>query len=293
MEKLIDLSYCDINIAEKTSSKGNQIKWNIGDFWIKSDGNGYEGLSEYVVSHILMKSNVDDFCRYNITNIKYKENELKGCVSKNFVPDSYDLITLEKLGLAYRNASIGEFLARPGFAEDRIDVVMKFLHELKIQGVEKYMTTLMELDSLTLNDDRHTNNIAFLRKDNILIPAPIFDNGGAFLSNTMEYSMRYNPRYLTTNVSAKPFSQSFEKQKRIFEDMYGKYFKTSFSKNDLRACLDYASAVYTDDQILKRVEIAFLEQMDKNKDLFVEETRKEELPKKIKQQIIHDDYNER
>lgn len=293
MEKLIDLSDCDINIAEKTSSKGNQIKWNFGDFWIKSDGNGDEGLSEYVVSHILMKSNVDDFCRYNITNIKYKENELKGCVSKNFVPDSYDLITLEKLGLAYRNASIGEFLARPGFAEDRIDVVMKFLHELKIQGVEKYMTTLMELDSLTLNDDRHTNNIAFLRKDNILIPAPIFDNGGAFLSNTMEYSMRYNPRYLTTNVSAKPFSQSFEKQKRIFEDMYGKYFKTSFSKNDLRACLDYASAVYTDDQILKRVEIAFLEQMDKNKDLFVEETRKEELPKKFKQQIIHDDYNER
>lgn len=293
MEKLIDLSDCDINIAEKTSSKGNQIKWNIGDFWIKSDGNGYEGLSEYVVSHILMKSNVDDFCRYNITNIKYKENELKGCVSKNFVPDSYDLITLEKLGLAYRNASIGEFLARPGFAEDRIDVVMKFLHELKIQGVEKYMTTLMELDSLTLNDDRHTNNIAFLRKDNILIPAPIFDNGGAFLSNTMEYSMRYNPRYLTTNVSAKPFSQSFEKQKRIFEDMYGKYFKTSFSKNDLRACLDYASAVYTDDQILKRVEITFLEQMDKNKDLFVEETCKEELPKNFKQQIIHEDYDER
>lgn len=293
MEKLIDLSDCDINIAEKTSSKGNQIKWNFGDFWIKSDGNGYEGLSEYIVSHILMKSNVDDFCRYNITNIKYKENELKGCVSKNFVPDSYDLITLEKLGLAYKNASIGEFLARPGFAEDRIDVVMKFLNELKIQGVEKYMTTLMELDSLTLNDDRHTNNIAFLRKDNILIPAPIFDNGGAFLSNTMEYSMRYNPRYLTTNVSAKPFSQSFEKQKRIFEDLYGKYFKTSFSKDDLRACLDYASAVYTDDQILKRVEITFLEQMDKNKDLFIEETCKEELPKNFEQHIIHDDYNER
>ena len=137
----------------------------------------------------------------------------------------------------------------------------------------------LHLDSLTLNDDRHTNNIAFLRQDDVLIPAPIFDNGGAILSNTMEYSRQYSPRHLIANISAKPFSSSFFRQKQIFERKYGQNFQTRFTKDDLRACLDYASAVYTDDQIIKRVEITLLEQMDKNKDLFVEETCKEELPK--------------
>lgn len=280
MERSIDLSKYDIPSIERATSKGNQLKWNIGEYWIKADGVGYEGLAEYIVSCILEKSNVDRYCKYDVISIKYKTDVFTGCISRDFLPNGYTLVTLETLGRAFKNESIGEFLAKPGFADDKVDAVINFLRELKIPEVEKYITALIELDSLTLNDDRHTNNIAFLRQDDVLIPAPIFDNGGALLSNTMEYSRQYSPRHLIANISAKPFSSSFFRQKQIFERKYGQNFQTRFTKDDLRACLDYASSIYTDDQIIKRVEITLLEQMDKNKDLFVEETCKEELPKK-------------
>lgn len=34
------------------SSKGNQLKFQIGDRWIKADFLGYEGAAEYVASEI-------------------------------------------------------------------------------------------------------------------------------------------------------------------------------------------------------------------------------------------------
>ena len=38
------------------SSKGNQLKWCVNDVWYKADSNGYEGLSEYIVSKLLIHS---------------------------------------------------------------------------------------------------------------------------------------------------------------------------------------------------------------------------------------------
>ena len=38
------------------TSKGDQLKWKIGNIWYKSDYMGYEGLSETLVSHLLQKS---------------------------------------------------------------------------------------------------------------------------------------------------------------------------------------------------------------------------------------------
>ena len=37
------------------TSKGDQLKWKIGNIWYKSDYMGYEGLSETLVSHLLQK----------------------------------------------------------------------------------------------------------------------------------------------------------------------------------------------------------------------------------------------
>jgi hypothetical protein len=40
------------------TSKGNQLKWKIGNIWYKADYMGYEGLSETLVSHLLQKSSL-------------------------------------------------------------------------------------------------------------------------------------------------------------------------------------------------------------------------------------------
>ena len=36
------------------TSKGDQLKWKIGNIWYKSDYMGYEGLSETLVSHFCL-----------------------------------------------------------------------------------------------------------------------------------------------------------------------------------------------------------------------------------------------
>ena len=52
--------------TERHSSKGNQLKWNPAntETWYKADYIGYEGLTEYMVSHLLMHSTLSTTFSY-------------------------------------------------------------------------------------------------------------------------------------------------------------------------------------------------------------------------------------
>ena len=86
---MVELFEKDIIETENKSSKGNQLKWRNGDEWYKADYTGYEGLAEYVISHLIMKSSLseDEFLLYDLENIKYKRNVFHGVRSKNFLKD--------------------------------------------------------------------------------------------------------------------------------------------------------------------------------------------------------------
>ena len=49
--------------ADRQSSKGNQLKWENNGIWYKADCTGYEGLAEYMISHLLKFSSLqkDEF----------------------------------------------------------------------------------------------------------------------------------------------------------------------------------------------------------------------------------------
>lgn len=53
------------------SSKGNQLKWFRDGIWYKADSTGYEGLTEYMISHLLQYStlNQDEFVIYNLEKV--------------------------------------------------------------------------------------------------------------------------------------------------------------------------------------------------------------------------------
>lgn len=55
---MIELNINDMKDTERHSSKGNQLKWNPAntETWYKADYIGYEGLTEYMVSHLLSPS---------------------------------------------------------------------------------------------------------------------------------------------------------------------------------------------------------------------------------------------
>ena len=67
-------------------TKGNQLKWENNGIWYKADCTGYEGLAEYMISHLLKFSSLqkDEFVLYDYERIKYKNIFYNGVKSNNF-----------------------------------------------------------------------------------------------------------------------------------------------------------------------------------------------------------------
>ena len=53
---MIELFEQNERMQDRQSSKGNQLKWENAGIWYKADYTGYEGLAEYMISHLLIKS---------------------------------------------------------------------------------------------------------------------------------------------------------------------------------------------------------------------------------------------
>ena len=82
---MIELFEQNIRTNDRQSSKGNQLKWENDGIWYKADYIGYEGLAEYMISHLLKKSTLlkDEFVLYDLERIKYKSNIYTGVRSRN------------------------------------------------------------------------------------------------------------------------------------------------------------------------------------------------------------------
>ena len=63
---------------DRQSSKGNQLKWKNDGIWYKADYTGYEGLAEYMISHLLQRSSLrpNEFVLYEPEQIKREEIRL-------------------------------------------------------------------------------------------------------------------------------------------------------------------------------------------------------------------------
>ena len=111
------------------TSKGDQLKWKIGNIWYKSDYMGYEGLSETLVSHLLQKSTLSHpFVLYQPVRIAYRGTLRSGCSSPDFLKANQMLIPLEKLyrqntgdSLAITLAAFSEPAERIRFLADQME----------------------------------------------------------------------------------------------------------------------------------------------------------------------------
>ena len=98
---MIELFEEDLSDDGRKSSKGNQLKWKRDGIWYKADFTGYEGLSEYLISHLLSKSTLDnnEFLLYEPERIKYKSSVFNCVKSLDMLRDDWQIITLERLFL--------------------------------------------------------------------------------------------------------------------------------------------------------------------------------------------------
>ncbi len=235
---MIQLFEQDIKTDNRQSSKGNQLKWFNHEIWYKADYTGYEGMTEYIVSALLQKSTLDktEYISYNTEQISYGDITYLGCSSKDFLPEGWKLITLERLFQNFCGESLYKSLYKIKDYEERLRFLVNQV--VRITGLSdfgKYMSKLLTIDTFFLNEDRHTHNIAVLLDDvGNYRYCPVFDNGAALLSDTaMDYPMNTDIEILMGKVKAKTFCPDFDEQLDIAEQLYGIQINFHFTRKDV------------------------------------------------------------
>ena len=119
---MIELFEQDIRTNDRQSSKGNQLKWENEGMWYKADYAGYEGLAEYMISHLMEQSSLSpsEYVLYNPEQIKYKSNIYCGVKSRSFLQKDWQIITLERLFKNFSGESLYKSTYKIGSHEERM-----------------------------------------------------------------------------------------------------------------------------------------------------------------------------
>ncbi|MCI5732171.1 MAG: hypothetical protein MR304_11610 [Eubacterium sp.] len=233
---MIELFEQDIQLNDRQSSKGNQLKWQgENGVWYKADYTGYEGFVEYMVSCLLEYSSLekDEYVSYQTEKIHYKYRDYLGCKSVNFLPEGWKIITLERLFDTMKGESLTKNIYHMQDVPERIQYMVEQTEELTgLSGFGAYISKLMTIDALFLNEDRHTHNIAVLLDESDQFHyCPIFDNGASLLSDTIQdYPMNQKIETLTGQVKAKTFCDDFDEQLDAVEELYGRQIQFHYNR---------------------------------------------------------------
>lgn len=271
---MITLFEQDVKTNDRQSSKGNQLKWETNGIWYKADYTGYEGLAEYVISHLLTKSTLleEEYVLYDLEQIRYKTTMYNGVKSNNFLKEGWQIITLERLFQNFFNESLYASIYKIKDYRERLLFLVNQAERitgLKDFGI--YMNKLFTVDAFFFNEDRHTHNIAVLMDENgEFMACPIFDNGAGILSDTtMDYPLEGDIYEYMSSVKAKTICSDFDEQLDISENLYKGNLKFYFTKKDVRDLLDAANIYST--EVRMRVENIIYMQMEKYQYLFVKD----------------------
>lgn len=262
---MIELFETNLRDSGRRSSKGNQLKWENDGIWYKADYLGYEGLSEYVVSHLLCKSSLaaEEYVIYDPEEIKYGRQIFRGCKCKDY-SDGWSTITLERLFKNNYGTSLNHSIYSIRDHEERLSYLVDQVQ--RVTGIKDfgiYISKLFAIDALFLNEDRHTHNIAVLMNDKGEYRlCPIYDNGAALLSDTMmDYPLDGDLCEEIGVVKPKTICDSFDEQLEIAEKLYGQQISFNFSRSYLTDVMDKATIYDIDTR--NRVRDIIFEQMRK------------------------------
>ena len=252
-----------------STSKGNQIKLEVNGIWYKADFLGYEGAAEYVCSELIRQSNIDSYVQYELCSMTINDTVYNACKSNNFLPEGAEIITADRLFKKNIDTNFPDSIRTMPLEQKIKYFVEHIIEQTHIVDFGAQLTKMLEFDRLVLNDDRHYNNIAFIKDDTGYRLTPLFDNEGAFLSDIRDsYPLEKNVHGLITSVSAKPFSQDFDKQVEICQKLYGTQLKmektANIHKNTIQALKDQYG-----DKVTNRITTVFDHQKYLYPEIFV------------------------
>ncbi len=268
---MVELFAHDLQESGHRSSKGNQLKWRNKEDWYKADYTGYEGLAEYMISHLLEKSTLrsEEFVVYRPVQIRYGKVIYNGAQSRHFLTEDWQIITLERLFKNYFGESLSEIVYRIEDHTERLRFIVGQVERITgLSGFGIYMNKLLTIDAFFLNEDRHTHNIAVLMNaKGEFSYCPFFDHGAGLLADTtMDYPVNEEVCEMMKMPKAKTVCREFDEQLDISEELYGGNLKFSFTKRDVEKLLAQED-IYAP-EIKQRVRDVLFLQMEKYQYLF-------------------------
>ena len=268
---MVELFEQNIRTNTRQSSKGNQLKWENEGTWYKADYTGYEGLAEYVISHLLKYTNLneDEYVLYEPEQIKYKRQIYNGVRSRTFIDGDWQIITLERLFKNVYNESLTSVLWHMSDVKERLEFLVNAIKNITgLNNWGEYICRLFTIDAFFLNEDRHMHNIAVLMNGKGDYKyCPVFDNGAGLLSDTtMDYPMEQDIYQMISEVKSKSVSQNFDEQLDVAENLYGQNLQFLFTKKNVSDIVNNADMYPPEER--KRVELIIYSQMNKYKYLF-------------------------
>ena len=268
---MVELFEQNIRTNTRQSSKGNQLKWENEGIWYKADYTGYEGLAEYVISHLLKLTNLNEgeYVLYEPEQIKYKRQIYNGVRSRTFIDEDWQIITLERLFKNVYNESLTSVLWHMSDVKERLEFLVNAIKNITgLNNWGGYICRLFTIDAFFLNEDRHMHNIAVLMNGKGEYKyCSVFDNGAGLLSDTtMDYPMEQDIYQMISEVKSKSVSQDFDEQLDVAENLYGQNLQFLFTKKNVSDIVNNADMYPLEER--KRVELIIYSQMNKYKYLF-------------------------
>lgn len=151
-----------------SSPKGNKTKYFKDGYWYKSD----PLFREQLVTELLSASNVLDYVSYESVIV----NGSNYCKSATAWDNE---ITFDKIFRVQKGAYANDVIFGYRDIEDRFKCVVDTVYDYADIDVSGYIKTLLYLDMLIGNYDRHFNNmgLSYNQSSRTYEPLPIFDNG--------------------------------------------------------------------------------------------------------------------
>lgn len=207
-----------------STSKGNQIKWVKGNKFLKADTMGYESIAEVLATEVAMATKGLNYVDYSLCKIIEGGNySYYGCVSDVFTKDGETTVSIDRILVRY----LGSVTERDKLFKryKGLDLVKKVAYICsEVTGISQddimlYWSNIIKLDAIILNEDRHFNNISFLKnKNGSYSLCPIFDNGLSFLSDVRDYPLDDRLYDNIKKVKSRPFNLDFNKQIEYFKN---------------------------------------------------------------------------
>lgn len=269
---MVELFSKDIHDQNRRSSKGNQLKFERDGFWYKADYLGYEGLAETVIARLLSFSTLDpsEYVDYDPEEILYNGLVFTGCKSRDFT-SGWQLITLERLLSQVYGHGLNQVVYAIQDHAERLRTMVSLVERVTgLRDFGPYMAKVLTVDTLFLNEDRHSHNLAVLTNNlHAFRLCPLFDHGASLLSYIrLDYPTDRDPLEMIHSVRPKTFCESFEEQLDIAEQLYGQQIHFSFTYADVKDVLDQIQ-IYAP-EIRKRILDIIMEQRRRYSYLFNE-----------------------